>query len=161
MRPIWPTSRWTHVLGGVKAAESAASAGSQGDCHAQCQNGQFDCRASLCANEENCKAVAEAALAKAGFTAEGSMEPGHHTPAEGPFIQTLLRSYETYSGRKGECLAMGRRSSPASSRVKVTPVSAAACVHRGSTCPAESPAMTHWASPGSTLTRRKRRVRAI
>ena len=70
-------------------------------------SGQFDCRASLCANEENCKAVAEAALAKAGFTAEGSMEPGHHTPAEGPFIQTLLRSYETYSGRKGECLAMG------------------------------------------------------
>ena len=35
------------------------------------------------------------------------MESGHHTPAEGPFIQTLLRSYETYSGRKGECLAMG------------------------------------------------------
>lgn len=69
--------------------------------------GQFDCRASLCANEDNCKAVTEAAFARHGFSAEGGMEPGHHTPADGPFIQTLLRSYETYSGRKGACLAMG------------------------------------------------------
>ena len=69
--------------------------------------GQFDCRASLCASEDNCKTVAEAAFAKFGFAAEGGMEPGHHTPADSPFIQTLLHCYEQYTGQKGECLAIG------------------------------------------------------
>jgi len=31
----------------------------------------------------------------------------HHTPAESPFVQTLLKVYEDYSGLKGECKAIG------------------------------------------------------
>src|SRR5699024_8737650 len=44
--------------------------------------GQFDSRVPICANEENCKAAAEASLAKFGFTAEGGMGEPHHTPAD-------------------------------------------------------------------------------
>jgi succinyl-diaminopimelate desuccinylase len=31
----------------------------------------------------------------------------HHTPEETPFVQTLLRVYEMYTGDKGKCLACG------------------------------------------------------
>ena len=69
--------------------------------------GQFDSRVPICANEENCKAAAEAAFAKFGFGAEGGMQEPHHTPADTPLVKTLLRCYEQYTGNKGECLAIG------------------------------------------------------
>jgi len=69
--------------------------------------GQFDCRAPICANDANCKAVCEAAFAREGFTVQGDMGPAHHTPAGTPFTDTLLRCYEQYTGQKGECLAIG------------------------------------------------------
>ena len=69
--------------------------------------GQFDSRVPICADENNCKARAEASFAKLGFSAEGGMRPPHHTPADSPLVRTLLRCYERYSGRKGECLAIG------------------------------------------------------
>jgi succinyl-diaminopimelate desuccinylase len=31
----------------------------------------------------------------------------HHTPAGTPFINSLLESYESFTGEKGECLSMG------------------------------------------------------
>ena len=70
-------------------------------------SGLCDCRVPVCANEQNCKAVADKAMAAAGFTTEGKMVPPHYTPAEGDFIQTLNACYETYSGRQGGCYAMG------------------------------------------------------
>ncbi len=70
-------------------------------------SGQFDSRVPVCANEDNCKAAAEAAFAKFGFTAEGGMQAPHYTPADTPLVSTLLKCYEQYSGRKGECLAIG------------------------------------------------------
>ena len=70
-------------------------------------SGQFDSRVPLCATEENCKAVTEAKLGGFGFAVSGEMAPCHHTPAESPFVKTLLRSYEHYTGKKGECLSMG------------------------------------------------------
>ena len=70
-------------------------------------SGQFDSRVPVCASEENCKAVTEAAFAKFGFTAEGDMQAPHHTPADTPLVKTLLRCYEQYTGNKGECLAIG------------------------------------------------------
>ena len=70
-------------------------------------SGQFDCRAPICANDETCKLVTQAAFARHGFTAQGDMGPAHHTPAGTPFIDTLLRCYEQYTGKKGECLAIG------------------------------------------------------
>ena len=69
--------------------------------------GLCDCRIPVCATEENCKAVADRAMTAAGFAPEGKMIPPHYTPAEGAFIQTLNRCYETYSSRKGGCYSMG------------------------------------------------------
>ena len=70
-------------------------------------NGLCDCRVPVCANEENCKAVADKAMGDAGFMTEGEMVPPHYTPAEGEFIQTLNASYEAYSGKEGGCYSMG------------------------------------------------------
>ena len=36
-----------------------------------------------------------------------SMNPPHHVPGDSQFVQTLLKSYEMYTGRKGECIAIG------------------------------------------------------
>lgn len=69
--------------------------------------GLCDCRVPVCANEANCKAVADRTLAALGYETEGTMIPPHHTPAEGAFIQTLNRCYEAYSGRPGGCYSMG------------------------------------------------------
>ena len=35
------------------------------------------------------------------------MEAPHHTPADTPFVSTLLKCYEQFTGQKGECLAIG------------------------------------------------------
>ena len=69
--------------------------------------GSFDSRVPLCASEENCRSVAAKRFTEAGFTFRGAMRPPHHTPGDTPFVSAMLRSYETYSGRKGECLSMG------------------------------------------------------
>lgn len=69
--------------------------------------GSFDSRVPICATDENCRQKAFAALEQAGFTVTGQMRPPHHTPADTPFIKSLLSSYEYYTGRKGECLHMG------------------------------------------------------
>ena len=69
--------------------------------------GRFDSRAPLCATEENCRDVAKAAFEAKGFTFDGVQEKPHHVPADSPFIRTLLKRYEEYSGLKGECLSTG------------------------------------------------------
>lgn len=69
--------------------------------------GRFDSRTPLCANDENTRLVTEAAMAKAGWTVKGEIDPPHHVPADSPFIQTLAKCYEMYSGRKSQCLAIG------------------------------------------------------
>lgn len=69
--------------------------------------GRFDARVPICANDENCRKVTEKAFAERGFACEGQMDAPHYTPAEGPFIQTLLECYESYTGLKGECLSTG------------------------------------------------------
>lgn len=69
--------------------------------------GLCDCRIPLCATAENCSDVASKAFAARGFEAAGMMIPPHYTPAEGAFIQTLLRAYETYTGQPGSCYHMG------------------------------------------------------
>ncbi len=69
--------------------------------------GGFDARVPICANEENCKQVVETAFTKFGFAVSGTMIPPHHVSEEEPFIQTLLKCYEQYTGNKGECMAIG------------------------------------------------------
>ncbi len=70
-------------------------------------DGRFDSRAPLCATEDNCLNVARAAFEARGFTFEGNQGKPHHVPADSPFIRTLLRRYEEYTGLKGECLSTG------------------------------------------------------
>ena len=69
--------------------------------------GSFDSRVPLCANEANCRAVAAAALEAEGFLFEGNMRPPHHTPGDSDLVRACLRSYEHFTGQKGECLSMG------------------------------------------------------
>lgn len=69
--------------------------------------GRFDARVPICATQENCADAAQAAFAKYGFTLAGEMAAPHHTPADSPFVRTLLACYETYTGLKGECLTTG------------------------------------------------------
>jgi succinyl-diaminopimelate desuccinylase len=69
--------------------------------------GRFDSRVPLCATEENCLNVARKAFEDRGFTFQGEQNKPHHTPADSPFVQTLLRRYEEYTGQKGECLSTG------------------------------------------------------
>ncbi len=69
--------------------------------------GRFDSRVPLCATRENCLEAAKRAFEQHSFTFEGEMSEPHHTPAESPFIRTLLKRYEQYTGLKGECLSTG------------------------------------------------------
>ena len=69
--------------------------------------GLFDSRVPLCATESNCLNVAKTAFEAKGFTFEGHQHAPHHTPADSPFVQTLLKRYEQYTGLKGECLSTG------------------------------------------------------
>ncbi len=63
--------------------------------------GIFDSRVPLCANEQNMRDVLAAAFDKEGIRLGNlNMRPGHYVPAESPFIQTLLRCYERYTGKK-------------------------------------------------------------
>lgn len=67
----------------------------------------FDCRAPLCANETNLTAVLAEEAARAGLQIDQEFSPVHHVPGDSHFVRTLLRCYEQFTGRKGECLATG------------------------------------------------------
>jgi len=70
--------------------------------------GAFDCRAPLCAHDGNVRAVAAARFKEHHIVlADHPMVQPHHVPEDLPFIQTLLRRYEEFSGKKGQCLAIG------------------------------------------------------
>lgn len=73
---------------------------------AGCQ-GRFDSRTPLCGTDETIRQVTRAAMAQAGFTVQGEIDPPHHVPADSPFLQVLAKCYEMYSGRKSQCLAIG------------------------------------------------------
>lgn len=68
----------------------------------------FDCRSPKCATVENLDNVAISVLKAAGFTVSSFYKTlCHHTPEDGAFVQTLLKTYEEYTGKKGACLAFG------------------------------------------------------
>ena len=71
-------------------------------------DGTFDSRCPGCATKENVLEVAKAKMAEKGFTLlNDSMKPPHHVDGDSEFIRTLLRTYEEYTGRTGECIAIG------------------------------------------------------
>ncbi|MDO5423798.1 MAG: Sapep family Mn(2+)-dependent dipeptidase [Eubacteriales bacterium] len=70
--------------------------------------GAFDCRAPLCANEENTGDVIRKRLREAGFMPDdGSMYEPHYVPEDSALVQTLLACYEDVTGKKGKPLAIG------------------------------------------------------
>ena len=69
--------------------------------------GIFDSRDPLCATEENTCRVVEARMAPFGWKCEGCLGPAHAVDGNSEFIRTLLNAYETYTGRKGYCEAIG------------------------------------------------------
>lgn len=70
--------------------------------------GNFDCRAPICATNENLRDVLKNNMKRLGLELEDKdIYPPHHVPADTPFIRTLLDCYEEYTGNKGECLAIG------------------------------------------------------
>lgn len=70
--------------------------------------GYFDSRVPLCATEANTFDVLEQKFAPYKLVLErDNFEPPHHTPADSPFVQTLLHVYEQYTGLQGECIAIG------------------------------------------------------
>ena len=70
---------------------------------------QFDCRSPLCANDQNMKYAAMQACAREGLALKDvPMKQPHHVPADSPFVKTLLRSYEKFTGVKdAKPLAIG------------------------------------------------------
>ena len=69
--------------------------------------GRFDSRDPLCATPENVCRATEARFARFGWNCEGEMLPAHVVDGESDFIHTLLEAYETFTGRKGYCEAIG------------------------------------------------------
>lgn len=71
-------------------------------------DGTFDSRCPICATEENVLEVVRKNMQAQGLTLHNdSMRPPHHVDGNSTFVKTLLRAYEDYTGRKGECIAMG------------------------------------------------------
>lgn len=71
-------------------------------------DGMFDSRCPVCSNEENVLLVVKEKFRKIGLTLlNDSMRPPHHVPGDGLFVQTLLKVYEEYTGKKGECQYTG------------------------------------------------------
>lgn len=70
---------------------------------------QTDCRCPICATDENVTEVLRAGAEAAGITLNPAckLNAPHYVPADSPFVQTLLSAYETYTGQKGEPLAIG------------------------------------------------------
>lgn len=71
-------------------------------------DGTFDSRCPVCATEENVLKVVKQNMEEKGFTfLTEEMRPPHHVDGNSEFVRTLLKAYETYTGRKGECISTG------------------------------------------------------
>jgi succinyl-diaminopimelate desuccinylase len=70
--------------------------------------GQFDSRIPVCGTNENVCRVIETRLEAVGFTCtKENMSPVHYVPVESQLVQSLMKSYERYTGIKGEPVAIG------------------------------------------------------
>ena len=70
--------------------------------------GYFDARTPMCANEQNCANVINKIMSAGGFRLENTeMVKAHYVDENLPFIKTLLRNYEEFTGEKGECICTG------------------------------------------------------
>jgi len=111
LNAVFPHGDWLGRAAGIAQSDEVSGeltcSFTQLDFDEQTLWGQCDCRVPLCANDENCAAVLKAKLEPLGIHVTGRMDPGHYTPADTPFVQTLLRCYEEFTGLKGACYSMG------------------------------------------------------
>ena len=71
-------------------------------------SGDFDSRCPICSNVENTLEPVKKLMKKHEISLNNdSMRPPHHVSADSEFVKTLLKDYEMYTGRKGECIAIG------------------------------------------------------
>jgi len=71
-------------------------------------SGTYDSRTAAAADEFDLLEKAKETFKKEGITLTyHELKKSHYTSAETPFVQTLLRVYEDYTGKKGECICMG------------------------------------------------------
>ncbi|MCE5221201.1 MAG: dipeptidase PepV [Clostridium sp.] len=71
-------------------------------------SGVFDCRAPICATNENLRDVLRDTMKKENISLSyDDLVEAHHVSEDSDFVRTLLKCYEEYSGKKGECLAIG------------------------------------------------------
>lgn len=69
---------------------------------------KFDSRCPVCTDLPGLVDKLEQCFAARGICLDTrEFTPAHHTAAESAFVQTLLKAYETFTGEKGDCLAMG------------------------------------------------------
>ena len=68
---------------------------------------RFDSRNALCATKESTQGKTEQVFAALGWDCTGDFAPGHWVDENSSFIQTLLETYEEFSGKKGYCEAIG------------------------------------------------------
>ena len=110
---LYPHGDWSGIAAGI-AMEDAES-GAMTSCldifslSLTGFEGQTDCRCPICATDENVTEVLKAGAEAAGLTLDPSckLNAPHYVPADSPFVQTLLSAYETYTGEKGEPMAIG------------------------------------------------------
>lgn len=71
-------------------------------------SGQFDSRVPVCGTDETVTKVIESKFAENGlsYSTEGLFPP-HYVPADSELVKSLMASYETYTGIKGEPVAIG------------------------------------------------------
>lgn len=70
--------------------------------------GICDCRSPICANEENTSLIMDKKLKEYGIVLDGTkMNEAHYVNEDQPFIKTLSKSYEAFTGEEGKCCSMG------------------------------------------------------
>ncbi len=70
--------------------------------------GIFDSRCPLCSNEENTSLVIDKKLKEYGIVLDSTtMNPPHYVDENLPFIKTLSKAYEDFTGMEGKCCSMG------------------------------------------------------
>ena len=68
----------------------------------------IDSRVPICGNDENVTEVVKKAMSECLLEqTAGSLSKPHYVPADSPLVKKLLESYERYTGKKGEALAIG------------------------------------------------------
>ena len=109
---LMPHGDWYGEALGIKMSDEESGeltlAFSMLDISEKSLEGEFDSRCPICATKENTIDVIREKMEADGisFNTE-EMKPPHHVPADSDFVKTLLAAYEKYSGRKGECIAIG------------------------------------------------------